>query len=208
MTTPTINYWADVSEWQVGVDDTYPYRMLTIRSNDGTYRDRRWGVNHPWCRRAADDGRLDCFLVYFVYRPNWQQTLDTFISQVGTPHPRMIAMVDVESWSGQIGGDQSAGINAMVEGARAFLGDPRRVVGYGNAGDLDALWPVKPPGIRLIVARYAAAPPAYPGQIGWQYTDGTGYGPGPQGAPPFGNCDMNTSELTTADFAAACGVIG
>ena len=31
--------YADVSEWQVGVNDTYPYPVLCIRSNDGTYRD-------------------------------------------------------------------------------------------------------------------------------------------------------------------------
>ena len=51
--------YADVSEWQVGVNDSYPYRVLCIRSNDGTHRDRRWVNNYGWClpqrrQRAAD----------------------------------------------------------------------------------------------------------------------------------------------------------
>ena len=70
--------YADVSEWQVGVNDSYPYPVLCIRSNDGTHRDRRWVNNYGWCLRNADSGRLTFFIVYFVWRPNWQQTVDTF----------------------------------------------------------------------------------------------------------------------------------
>jgi hypothetical protein len=51
---------------------------------------------------------LAFFIVHFVYRPNWQQTVDTFTSQVVTPHPKMAVMIDVESWGGQIRGNQSA----------------------------------------------------------------------------------------------------
>ncbi|MBI3691900.1 MAG: hypothetical protein HY239_14945, partial [Mycolicibacterium aromaticivorans] len=46
--------YADVSEWQVGVNDTYPYPVLCIRSNDGTYRDRRWVNNYGWCLSNVD----------------------------------------------------------------------------------------------------------------------------------------------------------
>lgn len=198
--------WADVSEWQTGVTDAYPYRMLCIRSNDGTYRDKKWANNYGWCRKAADAGKLDCFIVYLVYRPNWRETLDTFRSQVGAVHPKMIVMVDVESWGGQIGGNHSAGINLLIDGIAQTLGDRRRVIAYGNQGDLNSLWPAKPDGIRLIVAGYSKTKPNYPGQIGWQYTDGSGFGPGPQGAAPFGNCDMNQTDLSTTDFAAQCGV--
>ena len=45
--------YADVSEWQVGVNDSYPYPVLCIRSNDGTYRDRRWVNNYGWGLRNA-----------------------------------------------------------------------------------------------------------------------------------------------------------
>jgi len=56
--------YADVSEWQVGVNDSYPYQVLCIRSNDGTHRDRRWVNNYGWCLRNADSGRLTFFIVY------------------------------------------------------------------------------------------------------------------------------------------------
>jgi hypothetical protein len=66
-TTDTI--YADVSEWQVPVDDGYPYRVICIRANDGTHRDKNWNVNYQWCTRRADMGALDFFIVYFVWRP-------------------------------------------------------------------------------------------------------------------------------------------
>gem|GEM_PF-2557442 len=199
--------YADVSEWQGGVDDSYPYRVLCIRSNDGTYRDHRWSHNYDWCRRNTDSGRLTFFIAYFVWRPNWEQTVDTFKAMVGTPHPRMAAMLDVESWGGQIRGDRSLAINATYEAVGEYLGSTRKVIGYGNVGDLNNLWPHKPPGIRLVVAAYGHNPP-YPGKVAHQYTDGSGYGGGlPEGAPPFGRCDMNSADgLSPEQFANACGI--
>jgi len=140
--------YADVSEWQAGVNDSYPYPVLCIRSNDGTHRDRRWANNYGWCLRNADSGRLTFFIVYFVWRPNWQQTVDTFKDQVGTPHPKMAVMLDVESWDGQIRGDRSGGINAAYYAVGAFVGATAKVIGYGNVGDLNNVWPNKPPGLR------------------------------------------------------------
>lgn len=207
---PPDTLYADVSEWQVPVTDAYTdagYRVLCIRSNDGTYRDKDWANNYPWCKRAVDDGRLAFFMVYFVWRPNWRDAVATLKSQVGQPHPKMAVMIDVESWAGQIRGDQSAGINAAFEEIAAWLGDRRRVIGYGNTGDLNALWPTKPEGVRLVVAGYGRMP-TYPGMIAHQYTDGQGYGGGlPEGAPPFGNCDMNAANgLTATAFAQALGI--
>jgi hypothetical protein len=199
--------YADVSEWQVDVDDRYPHRVLCIRSNDGTYRDRHWVNNYDWCLRNVDNGRLEFFVVYFVWRPNWQQTVDTFRQQVGVPHPKMAVMLDVESWAGQIRSDRSAGINAACEAVGAFVGSRARVIGYGNVGDLNTLWPRKPRGIRLVIAAYGHNPP-YPGKVAHQYTNGEGYGDGlPEGAPPFGRCDMNSADgLTPEEFARACGI--
>jgi len=150
----------DVSKWQVGVNDSYPYPVLCIRSNDGTHRDRRWVNNYGWCLRNADSGRLTFFIVYFVWRPNWQQEVDT-----------------------------------------------AKVIGYGDAGDLNSVWPRKPPGVRLVVAACGNNPP-YPGKVAHQYTDGCGYGGGlTEGAPPFGRRDMNSADgLTAVEFARACGV--
>jgi hypothetical protein len=58
-----------------------------------------------------------------------------------------------------------------------------------------------------VVAAYGHNPP-YPGKVAHQYTDGSGYGGGlPEGAPPFGRCDMNSADgLTPQQFAAACGI--
>lgn len=199
--------YADVSEWQSPVNSDYPYSVLCFRSNDGTYRDKNWSRNYGWAINASNSGALEFFIVYFVWRQNWQDTVNTLKAQVGAPHPKMVVMIDVESWGGQISGDQSSGINGAYSAVASWLGDPQRVIGYGNVGDLNGLWPTKPAGIRLVLAGYGSNPD-YPGKIAHQYTNGTGYGNGlPEGAAPFGNCDMNSADgLSAADFAAACGV--
>ncbi len=199
--------FADVSEWQRPIDDSYPYRVVTIRSNDGDYRDRNWDLNYSWCKTAANTGRLECFIVYFVYRPNWEETVATFQMQVGEPHPKMAVMIDVESWGGQISGDQSNQLNRCHHRISEFLGDPRRVIGYGNATDLNTLWPQRPQNLKLVLAAYGSNPP-YPGKIAHQYTDGRGYGGGlPEGAAPFGRCDMNSADgLEPRQLAATLGI--
>jgi hypothetical protein len=199
--------YADVSEWQKPVDNSYPYRVICIRSNDGTHRDKKWSTNYEWCKRRCDEGALDFFIVYFVWRPNWQQAVATHKGMVGQPHPRMVVMIDVETWNGQIGGNQSEGINGAYRELADWLGTPRRVIGYGNRGDLDELWPQKPDGVRLVLAAYGTNP-AYPGKIAHQYTNGQGFGGGlPEGASPFGNCDMNSADgLSPTAFAQACGI--
>jgi hypothetical protein len=59
----------------------------------------------------------------------------------------------------------------------------------------------------LVVAAYGRNPP-YPDKVAHQYTDGSGFGGGlPEGAPPFGRCDMNSADgLTAEEFARACGI--
>jgi len=205
--------YADVSEWQVPVDDDYPHRVLCIRSNDGTHRDANWTTNYRWCTRRCDQSALDFFIVYVVWRRNWRQTVDTLEDMVGRPHPRMAVMLDVETWGGRITGDQSDGINRSHSAIGDWLGDRRRVIGYGTVGDLNALWPRKPVGLRVVVAAYGSNPD-YPGKVAHQYTDDGGYGNGdgpgvtlPNGAPPFGRCDMNSADgLSPPQFAAACGI--
>ena len=210
----TDTLYADVSEWQTSVNDAYPYPVLCIRSNDGTYRDRNWNTNYDWCRRKVDDGTLEFFIVYFVWRPNWAQTLDTLMDMVGSPHPRMAVMIDVESWGGQIGGDQSDGINRAYWRLADWLGDRRRVIAYMNPNDAH-LWRTRPEGLRWVVPSYGASPrfgagldDMRDGMVAHQYTDGQGYGGGlPEGAPPFGSCDMNAANgLDPVAFAAACGI--
>src|SRR6201991_3203234 len=203
----TDTLYADVSEWQRPVDDSYPYRVIAIRSNDGTYRDRNWASNYAWCKRRCDEDALVFFIVYFVWRQNWQQTVDTLKDLVGQPHPRMAVMIDVESWQGQITGNQSDGLNKAYQAIADWLGDRRRVIAYGNRGDLNSLWPDKPVGLRIVLAAYGSNP-GYPGKIAHQYTNGEGYGGGlPEGCPPFGKCCMDSADgLTPEQYAAACGI--
>lgn len=201
-TTP--NYWADVSEFQAAVDDRYPYRILCIRSNDGDYRDNKFARNYEWARGALDAGQLDVLIVYFYWRPNWQTCVDVHKDMVGNPHPRMITMIDVER-GGNPSGDQSAALNATYQALTSWLGNGRRVIAYANSSDEGSMWPNRPAGLQTIGAGYPDDPDL-DNEIGHQYTDGSGYGTGPQGCQPFGNCDMNESHLSVPDFAAAVGI--
>jgi hypothetical protein len=202
--------FADVSEFQVPVDDSYPYRVLSIRVCDGTYRDHNFARNYAWMRTALDDGRLTFGIVYTYVRPStWQsnaETVQAMFAANGGLHPRVSLMLDVES-GGNPGGNQSDAINRLYWNLADWCGNPARIIGYGNVGDLNRLWPTKPAGIRLIVAAYGANPP-YPGKVAHQYTDGQGYGGGlPEGCPPFGRCDMNSADgLSPQQFASACGI--
>lgn len=202
--------FADVSEFQCPVDDSYPHQILSLRSNDGTYQDKNFAANYRWAAAAADAGKLACFIVYMYWRPNWQDTINThmqMVKSVGGPHPKMITMLDVES-GGNPDNDQSAGINATFQAAANWLGDPRKVIGYANTGDFGTMWPSRPAGLRVIGAGYGSNP-MLPGQIAHQYTDGqSDYGQGlPFTCPPFGSCDMNCADgLSPQQFAAACGI--
>jgi hypothetical protein len=196
--------WSDVSEYQPPVTDDYPYDVLAIRCDDGTYRDHNFAANHAWARRALNCGKLHVLIIYVVYRPNWQDALNTVKSMVGTPHPHTAFMIDIENWAGQITGDQSEGINHLYWGLADWIGDPRRVIGYGNVTDLNTLWRTKPPGIRHIVAGYGTNPD-YPGKLGHQFTDGV-YG-GPLHVPPFGYADVNSADgYDLAAFKAALNI--
>lgn len=213
----TDTLFADVSEFQVPVDDSYPGQIFSFRSNDGDYRDHNFTQNYVWAAAAADSGRLACFIVYCYWRPNWRVTAQTLIDMVedcGGPHPKMVVMLDVES-GGNPGGDQSDRINRAYWKLTDWLGTSgedgtRRVIGYANGSDFYSMWPVRPDGLRVIGAGYGSNP-LLPGQIAHQYTDGT-YGADPEdglpsGWPPFGDCDMNSADgLGPTDFAAACGI--
>lgn len=200
--------FADVSEFQVPVDNSYPYPVLSIRSNDGTYQDHHFFQNYQWCVKAADAGRLTCFIVYFYWRPEWQQAAQTHINMItaaGGPHPKMIAMIDVER-GGNPAGDFSDALNGTDDMLVNWLGNPARVIAYGNTGDLSGMWANRRED-QLIIAGYGSNP-SYPGKIAHQYTDGQISAGGlPTGAAPFGNCDMNSADgVSPAQFAAQCGI--
>lgn len=215
--------FADVSEFQVPVDDSYaqasytdrgqqwPYRWISIRSNDGDHVDANFAANYAWCVKACGNGWLDGFIVYFYWRPG-SSDVDThmqLVNEAGGPHPKMVSMMDVES-GGNPGGDASLELNAEYFRLGNWLGDQRRVIGYANVDDERTMWQTKPiPNTPFILAGYGSNPSessVY--KIAHQYTDGQGYGGGlPEGAPPFGNCDMNSADgLSPTQLAKILGV--
>lgn len=208
-----MSLFADVSEFQNVVNDSYPYQILSIRSNDGTYRDGRFAANYPWMCNALNNGRLACGIVYAYWRTNWQDTVNTMRSMIdscGGLHPKVILMIDLER-GGNPAGDETSAVDATIDAMAAYTGNSKRVIVYANSGDFHEMWAeysTRLPQIGGLIAAGYGANPGLPYQIAHQYTDGSGYGGGlPEGAPPFGNCDMNSADNLTPDqFAAACGV--
>lgn len=194
----TETLWADISEFQPDVNNEYPFKFISIRSNDGTYRDHHFAYNLAWAKHAVDSGKLEGFMVYFVWEPNWRDTVATFKATVGRPHPKMAVMMDVESWSGRIRGDHSSQINAAREEVITWLGGNRkRVIGYGNVYDLQSIWPHRGD-VNLIIANYSANPD-FSHKIAHQYSQ-TAH------VKPFGVCDMNSSDLSVSALMTTLGL--
>lgn len=219
--------WPDVSEHQGRpVDDTMPHRLLAYRVNDGTYVDRQFRVNDTWARRTR---RLVGYLAYLVWPRSvgwstWQATLAAYQAELGDDHrPRLVVLVDVESWGrADLARNHSADLEALRQALVAWLGslrpawqrrwpvralyrsaDNRRVVGYGNRGDLLTM----SPGVKwrsVILADYSSSPT--PRTLGpWrviarQYTSSGS-------CPPFGSpCDLNRAQLGPRRLARALGL--
>jgi len=224
--------FADVSEFQTAVDGTYPYPILSIRSNDGTYRDHQFPTNYPRMTDMLDSGKLVCGLVYCYWRSNWSATFETMQSMInsyGGLHPQVVLMNDLES-GGNPGGDQSGGIDGLLDAMADWTGNPRRTTLYANRGDFFSMWGnygAYVGRIGGVIGAGYGANPNLPGQIAHQYTDGVYSHPYkmlahkkagrpplkgamaslPLGCPPFGHCDMNSADgMTAQQFAAACGV--
>lgn len=200
----------DVSEFQVPVNDAYPHEWLIFRICDGTYRDQHFVTNYAWSRQAAKSGDLAGYSGYCVFRPG-VDVHGTAAAMLGKIDAHVTVMIDVESWGGQIHGDHSAEITALAERFAALLGDKRRVLAYGNQGDLASIYPHRPPWLKLVVAGYGSVQPSVPNMIGWQYSDGQDKWAVPVGlsrsSAPFGRCDHNVFPgLAPADLAAALGV--
>lgn len=203
---PGVITWTDVSEWQAAhYDNSYPWPVAAYRVSLGTsYTDAKVGPNSAWCHGTA---RLTAHIGYHVWYPGNEagQVARFFAILGGALDSRTVAMIDVESWSGQISGDHSAQLNTLATLFAQRLGS-HRVKAYGNSGDLAALWPHRLPWIGVVKAGYSSSPPPEPWD-GWQYTDGGSQWPVPSGwsraSAPFGACDHNAFYGTTAQFAAA-----
>lgn len=203
-------YYADVSQYQVHVDDSYPHQILCLRSNSGDKLDEKFTENY---RRALDlvrRGKLKAIIVYYFFRPG-QANCDLWKASVtvdGKIPESVVCMVDVEGAPDKHGnrtitGNHSAEINDEVQRVRGWLGDAKRVIGYHNRKADPDLWITKPAGgIRMVVPWYNNNPgqsPEYEGLIAHQYTD-----KGP--CKPFGTCDMNFANLRMSQFLEQIGL--
>lgn len=168
--------YADVSHFQSPLSDAYPSKFVMFRVNNGNEVDRNAAANLAWAKAAVAAGKLEAFGVYAFWRPN-EDTEGTFRRVVGEPHPRMVAMVDVEgaegSQKGPVPPGQSERANGMVNGLRSWLGKDR-VMGYWNMRANPNHWPVRVD-IPFVVPDYSAdkGKPRFP-YPGWrihQYTD-------------------------------------
>jgi len=197
----TDTLWSDVSEFQVKVNSHYPHHVFALRSHDGGHNDANFMANVTWANQQVAAGHLALYFVYYFYRPGFDGAA-SLKNRIGPhPNPKMAAMIDVESAGGQVHGDQSAQINREFNELAAWLGDKRRVIGYGNTSDLNALWPHKPPGVRLIVAAYGSNP-GYPGKFAHQFTDHAN-------TPPFGPSDLNSADgMAVHDLLVMHGMVG
>jgi hypothetical protein len=215
--------WADVSEFQTVLDQSYfsatymdqgegpfPYRVISIRTNDGDHMDTNFATNYAAAKAAADAGLCEVIIVYYYWRPG-SDAVNNHIAAVtanGGPHPKHVSMIDLES-GGNPGGDQSSQVNADYQTLTQWLKNDKRVIGYANLGDLRTMWQFHPAAVPMILAGYGSNPDdpnVY--KIGHQYTDGKDYGDGlPTGVIPFGNCDMNSADgLSPTQLAVALGV--
>lgn len=207
---PGVEY-ADVSQWQAPISDSYPHPFVMFRACNGDTPDTHADENLEWAIRAVNDpnAALRGFGVYVFWRPG-EDNLGTLKRVVGKPHPRMVVMVDVEgaagSTKGAVTGDQSDGVNRLIEDVRAWLGDGRQVLGYHNLRADPGLWTRKPAsGVRYVTPDYSAAkgqPRTTPApQVIHQYTQ-TGR------CAPWGNApvDLNYFTGTTSQLMDFMGL--
>jgi len=198
--------YTDTSEHQqhpdgtpILIDDTYgrPFAMFRVASEHGRVDAAISGQIH----RALDmrmRGKLTNFGGYIIpcviTNALNLQRLDE------TRFPRdAVVMIDLESWpqpdgTALVSGDHSGQLNDLADAVRARQGGRSDLVwGYGNRGDLDALWPTRPGWLGFIVASYGSVKPSWlPAMVGWQYTNGQiASAARPTSTPPYGRCDHN-----------------
>lgn len=211
--------WDDLSEFNDGLWSTYPWPVVAIRSNDGTYRDKHFHQNLAVAKHLADTNHVAFFTVYFVYETNWKASADTFLSQIGVPHVKMTVEIDLEHWAPPhpvISGDQSKNINACrtyivkrlrrqlrtrvsTRLRRVFTPIRRRVTGYANQPDFTTLWVHRPRKMWTHLANYNG-PATFPMMYAQQVTSSF-----PE--PGHGTVDHNIARnITPQQLARKLGV--
>lgn len=192
--------WADVSQYQRVVDDSYPHPVFAFRSNSGDVVDRNASANLTW----ALNSKVQIIIVYYFFRPG-QANCDLWrevATRSGKIDPRIVCMVDVEGDRGTVAGDNSAEINDEVGRVQGWLGG-KRVIGYYNPKSDPGLW-VSRPNIPLVIPHYNGTPGQsydYPNRFAHQYGDNIP-------CAPFGPCDANYTALSVDQLKQLFGIPG
>lgn len=154
-------FWNDVSQYQlVPVDDSYPYRVFSFRTNTGNREDTLAIQNATKALDMLNRGKLDIVIPYYFFRPG-QANCDLHREILERAslfnHPRTVTMVDVEGDAGSVSGDNSWEINDEVSRLKGWYGNGSRVIGYLNTNADPGLWPSRG-GINLVVPQYNRTP--------------------------------------------------
>lgn len=190
----SVNYYADVSEFQQPYNSSYAYPIREFRCDSGNREDKNCLANWQDTQRALSNGTCELVFIYPVFVPgNNNAIMSRIKNRFGstTPTNRLAALIDMESGSNFAGpGDHSVEANALASMLADYTGEPVDMVrshGYGNLGDLASNWPHILPQIMQHRAAYNAI---NPGGFAWQYQGGNTSYPAPTGAPrsfaPFG----------------------
>lgn len=193
-------FWADVSQYQRVVDDSYPHPVFAFRTNSGDKLDTNAAANLTW----ALNSKTQIIIAYYFFRPG-QANCDLWrevVTRGGKIDPRIVCMVDVEGAGGSVRGDNSAEINDEVRRVQGWLGG-KRVIGYYNPRADPGLWITRPP-IPLVIPHYNGTPGQsydYPNRFAHQYGDNIP-------CAPFGPCDGNYSALSVDQLKQLFGISG
>lgn len=207
----TVTTWPDISEWQPPLSDAFTGPLVCSRASLSTYKtDNHIGINRVWQQRKVLSGQLAFEFYYHVWYPgNEAAQYDTAMRAIGGARPGLVFMLDIESWSGAIHGDNTASIDKLRLRFATALGSPLSVPVYGNTGDLRSIYPGRPSTAPTILASYGSAWWSIEGnQIAQQYTNGVWAGPAglPVGCAPFGRCDFNGARMSVQQLRSRLGL--
>jgi hypothetical protein len=207
--------WADVSQYQrKPVDHSYPYGVLSFRTNSGDKIDTLAKQNAASARQALEDSSTAIVIFYYAYISG-EANCDLhkqILEDTGLwNQPGTVTMVDVESAGGRNQGDQSWEINDEINRLRGWYGNTRRVIGYWNPNADADLWLTRPYALELVIPQYNNRPGDLSGvhdniavreAFAHQYTDKA------QDVAPWSgqNVDLNWAPYTVAELLILFGL--
>ena len=104
------------------VDDSFEGDAITIVSNVGGRKDRKFSRNYAWAKHAADRGRLSSIVIKVGANGETFRTIDTFRRAVGSPHGA--ASVRLDGPDDRHTAEVLAGIKQFAPGAEMWAGEP------------------------------------------------------------------------------------